>query len=87
MAEETETVHVRFMPLQRATMELMLAVNEKEPDPVDSMNRLLSAALMSAAVLNLECDSLIDYVRIAYPNAILAVKERPDIFGGSDADA
>jgi hypothetical protein len=73
---------IRFRPLERATLELLYDTWEKEGgDPVANYSRLISAAMVAAAIIGLTPEQVSDQVETMVVKATEAVRERPDIFG------
>ncbi len=75
-------VTVKFQPIKRETLAIVRDAHEAEDqDPVAAYGRLLSAAMVAGAILELKPEMVIQQVEACYEQAILAVKNRKDIFG------
>lgn len=73
---------IRFRPLERATLELLYETWEREgADPVANYSRLISAAMLAAAIIGLTPEQVSDQVETMVAKAAEAVRERTDIFG------
>jgi len=78
--------NIKFRPLERQTLELMHQVHQmNSSDAVATYSRLMSAAMLSAAILGLTQEQITQQVEIFAEQAIRAVSERKDIFGGRNA--
>jgi len=74
---------IKFRPLEWETLALLHSVNNAENgDPVATFSRLLSAALISAAILGITREQMMQQCEACIELAIKAVAERTDIFGG-----
>lgn len=87
MSDETQEFTVKFRPVQRQTLALLLAAHEVEGDPVDTFSRLLSACFVSAAIIEITPEKICEYATAMMPMARRAVLERRDIFGGLNDEA
>lgn len=77
---------VKFQPIHKKTLALLIAAYEGEgEDPYKTYSRLLSAFLMSAAMIELTADQIHEQATLMLPTATRALNERRDIFGGQDA--
>lgn len=72
----------KFRPLERQTLELLVNTHQQEGDPVDTYSRLMSAAMVAAAILDLSPKDVAEHARIFSTEAQRAVQDRRDIFGG-----
>lgn len=81
-----QTATIKFRPLERETLELLMQVNaSQEGDPIATYGRLMSAASLAAAIIGLRADQVTQQVEAFLEQATKAVQERPDIFGKSGA--
>ncbi|MBI1620123.1 hypothetical protein [Aquamicrobium zhengzhouense] len=74
-------VTINFRPLDRETLMLVATVHDHEQDPVAAYSRLMSAAMMAAAIIELTPAQVAEQAELFAAQAARAVRERPDIFG------
>lgn len=80
----TQTATIRFRPLEKETLELLLHANcTNGHDPIATYGRLISAASVAAAIIGLRPELVADQVQSFVTAATEAVHDRPDIFGKS----
>lgn len=77
---------IRFRPIERPTLDLVGNVHNQEGDPVAAYSRLLSAAMVAAAMLGLTPEQVAQQAEAFAAQAARAVQGRPDIFGEFDHD-
>lgn len=75
--------NIKFRPIERETLQLLHFAHELESaDPVATYSRLMSAAMVSGAILGLTQEQITQQAEVFSENAIRAVSDRKDIFGG-----
>jgi len=73
---------IMFRPLQPETHGLMIQVYLAENnDPVATYSRLISAAVMAGAMLEMMPEQIAYHVKKFMPNAHMAIKDHPEMFG------
>ena len=77
-------VRIIFRPLERETLMLVATVHDHEQDPVAAYSRLMSAAMMAAAIIELTPAQVAEQAELFSAQAAPALQERPDIFGRHD---
>ncbi len=74
---------VRFRPIQKETAIIMQSAYDMEnSDPVAAYSRLISAAVMAGAFLNLTPEEIATQVQMFTPIAHQAIADHPEMFGG-----
>jgi hypothetical protein len=80
-----QTATIKFRPLEKETLELLLQVNcAHDHDPVATYGRLISAASVAAAIIGLRPELVAQQVEAFVGAASEAVRDRPDIFSKSE---
>ncbi|OEI83702.1 hypothetical protein GRI33_06170 [Brucella sp. BO3] len=87
MSEGDQEFTIKFRPIERETLSLLLSVHEAEGDPIETFNRLLSACFVSAAMIEITPEQICEYATLMMPMARRAILERRDIFGGRSDEA
>lgn len=73
---------VTFRPMQDDTLKLLLHVYLLEgKNPVKAYSRLVSAAVMAGAMMDMMPEQMAEHVTKFMPNAHMVIKEHPEIFG------
>lgn len=81
MSEGDQEFTIKFRPIERETLSLLLMVHEAEGGAFETFNRLMSAFFVSAAIIQVAPEQIADFAKLMAPMAQRAVLERPDIFG------
>lgn len=72
---------IRFHPIEPETLRLLTETWDELGDPVDCYSRLISAAMVAAAILGLEPEKVSGQAEGYARQAARAVAERTEIFG------
>lgn len=73
---------VRFRPIEESTLRVLVQVRKAEgSDPVATYSRLMSAAMVAAAIIGVTPRQVGHHSPEMLRLARRAVRERPDIFG------
>lgn len=76
------SVTVRFRPLRRETLQLLVDVYAASGnDPTEAYNRLVSAAAVAGAMLDHDPENASELFEQAVKAAMRAIVLHPDIFG------
>jgi len=75
---------IHFRPLHDETLGLLaLVYSHANGDPVATYSRLISAAVMAGALIEMMPEQMAGQVKLFMPGAHMAIKENPEIFGKS----
>jgi len=73
--------NIKFDPTDADTLRLLVETYDELGDPVDVFNRLMSAAVMAGAFLDVMPAQAAQMAGVFTAAATRAIAERPDIFG------
>lgn len=74
---------IKFRPLERETLQLLLHASETNGnDPLATYGRLVSATMVAAALIGLTPAQVAQQAEAFAEQAVKAVADRPEIFGG-----
>lgn len=74
---------IKCRPTGNDVLRLLHQANDATKDPVQTYGNLMTAMLLSARMVGLDADAVVEHVKKFSPSADAAITQRPDIFGGA----